>query len=253
LTEERGERYESKDHTMETTISAHAASAVEWDLRAIPARASETRGLARGRAIDRDASRHIVPPPPHVLRALATEPGIAGTWRGRLAALRPAFDVAFDGIRGTDAASARSRFVDNTIVGLVHLARICVATRGDAESGRLSMMAPIAVVAIGSYGRRALTADGGIELVCLLPAPTRIHRFADAVCRQLLLAMQELGFEANAIVGTPREVGMILRLVPSIRSRCRSRRLVWGSDSLEFDLADESCPPVSRPQRRKTG
>ena len=100
----------------------------------------------------------------HALRALASEPGFFRTPHRAIARLRPRIDterrlldLEVDG-PFDERPHSMTRLADGAVVGLSHLARLCV----DADAR--SAVAPFAAIAVGNYGAGCCDRDSILEL-----------------------------------------------------------------------------------------
>ena len=105
----------------------------------------------------------------HALRALGSEPDFYREPHGEIARLRPQLDrermrLAEDlETGGSREQQLRSwtRIADGAVIGLSHLARLCVGAPSR------SAVAPFALVAVGQYGARCCNLDASLELQLL--------------------------------------------------------------------------------------
>lgn len=123
---------------------------------------------------------------------------------------------------GTQTARQRTAAVDATILAAV----------GDAVA-----RAPgVALCAVGSYGRLELAPHSDVDLLLL-------HRLrgeaVEAVTREVLYPLWDLGFELGYAVRTVKECLQASREDPVIATTLYDTRLIAGDESLRADLAVE--------------
>jgi len=106
----------------------------------------------------------------HALRALASE-SEPGERLNQVRLLRPvvaqARDILRERFESGGSAEAylrdRARLADSIVIGLLHIASISCGIRDG------SMVAPLAAIAAGGYGRRELAPGSDLDLLFLLP------------------------------------------------------------------------------------
>jgi glutamine synthetase adenylyltransferase len=111
----------------------------------------------------------------HALRALASETGPLTGLRG-VKLVRPLVTRAHEVLRERLEAGGsveaylrdRTRLADSVVIGLLHVASISSGMRDR------SMVAPLAAIAAGGYGRRELAPGSDLDLLFLLPRKQRI-------------------------------------------------------------------------------
>jgi [protein-PII] uridylyltransferase len=184
----------------------------------------------------------------HALRALASETGPQAGLRG-VKHLRPIVAQAHEVLRerleagGTVEAylRGRARLADSVVVGLLHIASISTGVRGD------SMVAPLAAVAMGGYGRRELAPGSDLDLLFLLPDSRQSRAggggAATAACVSSVVAgLWDLGFVLDHAARSSRECLDLALAEPTVLASLLDRRFLWGGfglfAALDADLAD---------------
>jgi [protein-PII] uridylyltransferase len=184
----------------------------------------------------------------HALRALASETGPQAGLRG-IKLLRPLVAQAHEILRERleaggsveDYLRGRARLADSAVVGLLHIASISTGMRGE------TMVAPLAVVAVGGYGRSELAPGSDLDLLFLLPESSRDSAGGDAVataaCINAVVAgLWDLGFVLDHAARSSRECLELAHSEPAVLASLLNRRLLWGGfglfAALNADLAD---------------
>jgi UTP:GlnB (protein PII) uridylyltransferase len=171
----------------------------------------------------------------HALRALASETGLQAGLRG-VKFLRPLVAQAHEVLRERlesggsveDYLRGRARLADSAVVGLLHIASTATEMRGD------SMVAPLAVVAIGGYGRRELAPSSDLDLLFLLPernqpGPT----VATAACINAVVAgLWDLGFVLDHAARSAQDSLDLAQSEAAVLATLLDRRFLWGSFGL---------------------
>ena len=140
----------------------------------------------------------------HALRALASEMGLRPGLRN-VKLLRPLVAQAHEVLRERLEAGGsveaylrgRARLADSAVIGLLHFASVSSGIRGN------SMVAPLAAVAIGGYGRRELAPGSDLDLLFLLPESIK-PKAADAMAacvNAVVCGLWDLGRSEERRVG----------------------------------------------------
>jgi [protein-PII] uridylyltransferase len=183
----------------------------------------------------------------HALRALASETGPQTGLRG-VKLLRPlvarAHEVLRERLEAGGSVEAylrgRARLADSTVVGLLHIASVSTGMRGD------NMVAPLAAVAVGGYGRRELAPGSDLDLLFLLPESNQSRAGGDAAataaCVNAVVAgLWDLGFVLDHAARSSRECLDLARDEPAVLASLLDRRFLWGGfglfATLDADLA----------------
>jgi [protein-PII] uridylyltransferase len=167
----------------------------------------------------------------HALRALASETELQAGLRG-VKLLRPLVAEAHEGLRERleagnsvgDYLRGRARLADSAVVGLLHIASAATGMRGD------SMVAPLAVVAVGGYGRRELAPGSDLDLLFLLPESSQSSAAAaTAACINAVVAgLWDLGFVLDHAARSSRDSLDLAQCEPAVLATLLDRRFLWG-------------------------
>jgi [protein-PII] uridylyltransferase len=183
----------------------------------------------------------------HALRALAGEQ--AGLRRVKL--LRPLVAQAHEVLREHFEASGsledylrgRACLADSTVVGLLHVASVSTRMRGN------SMVAPLAVVAIGGYGRSELAPGSDLDLLFLLPEGAHPGAAsATATCVNAVVSgLWDLGFVLDHAARSSGECLDLAHSEPAVLASLLDRRFLWGGFGLFSALDAELVGLFSGP------
>jgi [protein-PII] uridylyltransferase len=170
----------------------------------------------------------------HALRAIASDPAEALDRRRWLVRLRALVDrsqtILRAGFEGDGSVTAylhgRARIADGAVVGLLHLARAV------APSEKVvTVIAPLAVLAVGGYGRRELAPASDLDLLFLLGDPAgRAH--AERLIGFVLTGLWDLGFEVGHTSRTLAECEELASAEPKVLASLLDARFLAGSFGL---------------------
>jgi [protein-PII] uridylyltransferase len=172
----------------------------------------------------------------HALRALASEAGPqAGL--GGIKLLRPLVAQAHEVLRERleaggsveDYLRGRARLADSVVLGLLHIASVSTGMRGN------NMVAPLAAVAVGGYGRSELAPGSDLDLLFLLPETSqpRGGAAATAACLNAVIAgLWDLGFVVDHAARSPGECLDLAHDEPVVLAGLLDRRFLWGGFGL---------------------
>jgi len=178
----------------------------------------------------------------HALRAIASESGRERLNRVRL--LRPLVAQAHDILRerfesGGSAESYlrdRARLADSVLIGLLHIASISSGIRNG------SMVAPLAAIATGGYGRKELAPGSDLDLLFLLPESSSSQTVAPATraCIGAVVACAwDLGFVMDHAARSVQECLELAKDNPTVIAGLVDRRHLWGCQGLFTSLDAE--------------
>jgi [protein-PII] uridylyltransferase len=180
----------------------------------------------------------------HALSALACETGLRAGLRG-VKFLRPLVAQAHETLRERleaggsveDYLRDRARLADSAVVGVLRIASASTGMRGG------SMIAPLAAVAVGGYGRRELAPGSDLDLLFLLPEGSQSGATgATAACVNAVVAgLWDLGFVLDHAARTCRDSVDLAQSEPTVLASLLDRRFLWGGfglfAALDADLA----------------
>jgi UTP:GlnB (protein PII) uridylyltransferase len=181
----------------------------------------------------------------HTLRALASESGPREAL-DKVRLLRPLVTKARDILRkrfeSGDSPEAyfrhRARFADSIVIGLLHIASISKGIRDG------SMVAPLAAIAVGAYGRRELTSSSELNLLFLIPESS--SSFAGNVAPAtrecigaVVASLWDLGFEPDHATRSVKECLELAQDDPTVLDHLVDRRHLWGCYGLFAALDTE--------------
>ena len=199
------------------------------------------RGEAKSGGMPTAALRHAV-------RALASETGPQVAQRA-VRLLRPLVAQAHEVLRERleaggsveDYLRSRARLADSTVVGLLHITSVSTGMRGN------TMVAPLAAVAMGGYGRCELAPGSDLDLLFLLPESGQYRAGggdadATAACVNAVVAgLWDLGFVLDHAARSSRECLDLAHSEPAVLASLLDRRFLWGGfalfATLDADLA----------------
>ncbi|HET6307485.1 MAG TPA: DUF294 nucleotidyltransferase-like domain-containing protein [Rhodopila sp.] len=188
------------------------------------------------------------------LRALASEAGPTVGLNG-VTPLRPLVAEAHEVLRERlekggsveDYLQGRARLADSALTGLLHFASVATGVRG------ASMVAPLAVVAAGGYGRNELAPGSDLDVLFLLPDQhglgSKGAAAATAACIEGVVAgLWTLGFALDHAARSPRECLDLARNDPAVLANLLDRRFLWGSYGLFAELDTAIAEIFSGPE-----
>jgi [protein-PII] uridylyltransferase len=199
----------------------------------------------------------------HALRTLASETGPLAGPRG-VKLLRPLVAQAHEVLReGLEAGGSvetylrgRARLADSAVVGLLHIASLSTRMRGG------HMVAPLAAIAVGGYGRSELAPGSDLDLLFLLPESSQSRDGAAAAATETCIkavvpALWDLGFVLDHAARSSRECLDLARDEPTVLASLLNRRFLWGGfglfAELDADLAGLFSGPVAARWRSAVG
>ena len=174
----------------------------------------------------------------HVLRAIASDLGVALDRKRWLARVHPLVDSSHATLRTRFAADGsveaflrgRTRLADGAVMGPMHLARAVV--RSDQV---VTAIAPVTVLAVGGYGRRELGPASDLDLL-FLPGNPAGRALAERLIGFVLTGLWDLGFEVGHATRTVAECIELARVDHRVLASLLDARLVAGSCGLQATL-----------------
>ncbi len=196
----------------------------------------------------------------HALRALASEAGTRAGLPG-VKFMRPLVAQAHEVLRERLEAGGsvqgylrgRARLADSAVVGLLHIAAMSTGLRGD------TMVAPLAAVAVGGYGRSELAPGSDLDVLFLLPESSQSRAgggaAATTACVSAVVAgLWDLGFVLDHAARSSRECLDLAHSEPAVLAGLLDRRFLWGGfglfAALDADLARLFSGPHAARWRR---
>jgi len=188
----------------------------------------------------------------HMLLAIASESGFKAL--DRVKELRPLVAQAHDILRELfeSAGSAegyllgRARLADSAAIGLLHIASISSGIRGG------SMVAPLAVIAVGGYGRKELAPGSDLDLLFLLPESSRagaggVAPATEACISAVVASLWDLGFVVDHAARSVRECVELAKDDATVLAGLVDRRFRWGGFGLFRSLDTDITALLSGP------
>jgi [protein-PII] uridylyltransferase len=186
----------------------------------------------------------------HALRAFASERG-PGEGLNRVRLLRPLIARVRETLRkrfesGGSAEAYlryRARLADSVVIGLLHV----VSISSEIRDG--SMVAPLAAIAVGGYGRRELAPGSDLDLLFLLPdsssSSTGAVAPATRACIGAVVAcLWDFGFAPDHATRSVRECLELAKDDPTVLAGLVDRRHLWGGRGL-FNTLDAELRALS--------
>ena len=187
----------------------------------------------------------------HALRAIASESG-GGEGLNRVRLLRPlvaqAHDILCERLESGGSTQAylrdRARLADSVVIGLLHIASISCGIRDG------SMVAPVAAIATGGYGRKELAPGSDLDLLFLLPESSSSQTVAPATraCIGAVVACAwDLGFVMDHAARSVQECLELAKDNPTVLAGLVDRRHLWGCQGLFATLDAELAARFAGP------
>jgi [protein-PII] uridylyltransferase len=123
----------------------------------------------------------------------------------------------------------RARLADSVVIGLLHIASMSSGIRNG------SMVAPLAAIAVGGYGRRELAPGSDLDLLFLLPESSSSQAVAPATqaCIAAVVGcLWDLGFVLDHAARSVRECLELAQDNPTVLAGLVDRRHLWGCQGL---------------------
>jgi [protein-PII] uridylyltransferase len=186
----------------------------------------------------------------HALRALASESG-PGEGLNRVRRLRPMMAQAHDILRerlesggsAEEYLRGRARLADSVVIGLLHIASISSGIR------YRSMVAPLAAIAAGGYGRRELAPGSDLDLLFLLPESSAgtVTPATKACIGAVVACLWDFGFVLDHAARSVQECLELAKDNPTVLAGLVDRRHLWGCQGLFATLDAELAARFAGP------
>jgi len=186
----------------------------------------------------------------HALRALASESG-PGEGFCRVRRFRPLVAQAHDILRerfesggsAEEYLRGRARLADSVVIGLLHIASISSGIR------YRSMVAPLAAIAAGGYGRRELAPGSDLDLLFLLPESSAgtVAPATQACIGAVVACLWDFGFVLDHAARSVQECLELAKDNPTVLAGLVDRRHLWGCQGLFATLDAELAARFAGP------
>jgi [protein-PII] uridylyltransferase len=195
----------------------------------------------------------VIAPIRHKLRAIASESG-PGKALNAVKLLRPLVAQGHNILRerfeaggsAQDYLRDRAKLADSAVVGLLHVASISNGIRNR------SMVAPLAAIAVGGYGRKQLAPGSDLDLLFLLPESSRacpggVPPATMACISAVVASLWDLGFELDHAARSASECLELARDNATVLAGLVDRRFLWGGFGLFTSLDTDITVLLSGP------
>jgi [protein-PII] uridylyltransferase len=195
----------------------------------------------------------VIAPIRHKLRAIASESS-PGKGLNAVKLLRPLVTQAHDILRERLEAGGsaehylrdRAKLADSAVVGLLHIASISNGIR------HRSMVAPLAAIAVGGYGREELAPGSDLDLLFLLPESSRacvggVAPATKACISAVVASLWDLGFVLDHAARSASECLGLARDDATVLAGLVDRRFLWGGYGLFTSLDTDITVLLSGP------
>jgi [protein-PII] uridylyltransferase len=187
-------------------------------------------------------------------RAIMSQSG-PGKWLNAAKLLRPLVAQAHDILREhfeaggsvEDYLCARAKLADSAVVGLLRIASISNGIRNR------SMVAPLAAIAVGGYGRKELAPGSDLDLLFLLPESSRagaggVAPATKACISAVVASLWDLGFVLDHAARSASECLELARADATVLAGLVDRRFLWGGFGLFTSLDTDITVLLSGPE-----
>jgi [protein-PII] uridylyltransferase len=147
----------------------------------------------------------------------------------------------------------RARLADGVVIGLLHIASVSNRIRIG------SMVAPLAAVAVGGYGRKELAPGSDLDLLFLLPESSAqtVTPATQACIGAVVACAWDLGFALDHAARSVRECIELGKNNSTVLAGLLDRRHLWGCQglfaALDAKLAALFAGPDARHWRHAAG
>src|SRR5215471_4640262 len=224
-----------------------------------PVVARQVRDIEQGRRLPAESTARsnfdttVIAAIRHKSRAIASESG-AGGGSHPVKVLRPLVAQAHSILRERFEAGGsvedylrdRAKLADSAVIGLLHISSISNGIRNR------SMVAPLAAIAVGGYGRKEIAPGSDLDLLFLLPESSRVGTGgcapATKACISAVVAgLWDLGFVLDHAARSASECLELARDDATILAGLLDRRFLWGSFGLFASLDADITALLSGP------